>query len=82
MDKKHIHEFVFGLNKDLDEVRGQTLALCPLPHIDEVRPKESKKKRMLGEAPKDSIITDNAAMVTRTQEGPNRSGAWTSRKLG
>lgn len=36
IDKEQIYDFVSGLNKDLDEVHGCTLALRPLHHIEDI----------------------------------------------
>lgn len=85
VEKERIYDFVSGLYKDLDEVRGRTLALKPLPHIDEifaeVRREESRKQWMLG-GPKDSIIIDNSVMVVRNQDNPNNNGSRVRRKAG
>lgn len=83
VEKERIYDFVSGLNKDLDEVRGRTLALKPLPHIDEifaeVRREEFRKQKMLGS--KDSIITDNSAMAAYNQSNFNTMSR-TGRKSG
>ena len=74
VDKERIYDFVSGLNKDLDEVQGRTLAMRLLSHIDdifpEVRREESKKKKMLADprGPNESreqLIPDASALVTR-----------------
>lgn len=85
IDKEQIYDFVSGLNKDLDEVRGRTLAMRPLPKIDdifaEVRREESRKKRMLGEL-RDPVVNDNAVMVVCNQDSPKNTVSWARKNLG
>lgn len=91
IDKERIYNFVSGLNKELDEVRGRTLAMQPLPHIDdifaEVRRDESRKKKMLAESkdptePKDQSIPDVSALVSQSFDGHNNTGSRTGRRVG
>lgn len=53
VDKDRIYDFLAGLNKELDDVRGRILGTKPLPSIREifaeVRREESRKRVMLGE---------------------------------
>lgn len=35
MDKKRVFDFLYGLNKDLDEVRGRVLGFMPFPKVKE-----------------------------------------------
>ena len=56
-------EFLYGLNKDLGEVRGRFLGSKPFPEIKEafaeVRREESKKQVMLGKARSQIHLTLN-----------------------
>ena len=65
VEKKRIYKFLLGLNKNLDEVRGQILAIGPLPSIQEVaaelRCKESRKKVILGTG--NQFNTNNASTL-------------------
>lgn len=75
VEREQTYNFASGLNNDLDKVRGRTIAIRPLPHIDEVfaevRREKSRKQRMLRN-PKDTIITDNSAMAVHSQDNSNR----------
>lgn len=52
-DNDRVYEFLAGLNRDLDEVRGRILGRKPLPSIrevfSEVRREENRSKVMLNE---------------------------------
>ena len=52
IEKERIFKFLFGLNKNLDEVRGRVFGIKPLPLIREVFSKikreEIRKKVMIG----------------------------------
>ena len=54
MDKERVFDFLYGLNKDLDEVRGRVLGFKPFPEIKEafaeVQREESRKRVMLSKA--------------------------------
>ena len=66
-------EFLYGLNKDLGEVRGRFLGSKPFPEIKEafaeVRREESKKQVMLGKAKEpnspDSQLSESAMFTKR-----------------
>ncbi|PON67215.1 hypothetical protein PanWU01x14_103900 [Parasponia andersonii] len=53
LDKERLYEFLVGLNRDLDEVRGRILGRKPLPSIGEafaeVRREENRRRVMLGD---------------------------------
>ena len=67
-DKDRVYEFLAGLNKDLDEVRGRLLGIQPLPAIGEifskVRREKSRKRVMLGDS-KPLPTTENSALAAR-----------------
>ncbi|KAK3018953.1 hypothetical protein RJ639_003595 [Escallonia herrerae] len=52
LEKERLYEFLTGLNRELDEVRGRILGRRPLPSIDEafaeVRREASRRRVMLG----------------------------------
>ena len=52
VEKDRVYQFLLGLNKDLDNMRGRILSIKPLPSVKEVFLKvhreESRKKLMLG----------------------------------
>ena len=80
--RDRVYDFLAGLNKDLDEVRGQLSGLKPMPSIDEafaeVRCEESRKRVMLGNH-RDSLTSgaDSSAMVAKTGSWPTKKGqAW------
>lgn len=83
--RDRVYDFLAGLNKDLDEVRGQLSGLKPMPSIDEafaeVRCEESRKRVMLGNH-RDSLTSgaDSSAMVSKTDSWPTKKGqAWCDR---
>lgn len=53
VQKDRIYDFLAGLTKDLDDVRGRLLGLRPLPSLDEifaeVRREEHRRRVMLGD---------------------------------
>lgn len=55
LEKERVFDFLRGLNKDLDEVRGRIVGTKPLPSIREafaaVRREESRRKVMLNVTP-------------------------------
>ncbi|KAH9677444.1 retrotran gag 3 domain-containing protein [Citrus sinensis] len=66
VDKNRIYDFLAGLNKELDDVRGRILGTKPLPSIREifaeVRREESRKRVMLGE-PKSLTAPEMSALA-------------------
>ena len=60
--------FLLGLNKNMDEVRGRILGTKPLPNIREValevRQEESRKKVMVG-SQTNQPLTEGSTLVTR-----------------
>ncbi|PON98873.1 LOW QUALITY PROTEIN: hypothetical protein TorRG33x02_054880 [Trema orientale] len=71
MEKERVFDFLHGLNKELDEVRGRVLWFKPFPEIREafaeVRREEARKRVMLrgtrNAAPEDS--SQNSTLVTK-----------------
>ncbi|GAV73753.1 LOW QUALITY PROTEIN: UBN2_3 domain-containing protein, partial [Cephalotus follicularis] len=60
LEKERLYEFLAGLNRELDEVRGRKLGYRPLPCIDdafaEVRREASQRRVMLGEKKETPVI--------------------------
>lgn len=58
LDKERLYDFLAGLHRDLDEVRGRILDRRPLPTIGEafaeVRREENRRRVMLG-SPKSPV---------------------------
>ena len=85
VDKYRVYDFLAGLNRDLDEVRGRIFGVTPLLVIDEVfsevRREEYRRKVMFGEVL--TPVTENSALVVQdsTKRGnfrppAKRSQAW------
>lgn len=68
--KDRVYDFLAGLNRELDEVRGRTLGMKPLPPIDEVfvevRCEENRRRVMLVDSP--SLVTENSTLVARNSD--------------
>ncbi|KAL9420128.1 hypothetical protein AB3S75_037830 [Citrus x aurantiifolia] len=68
IEDDRVYEFLAGLNKSLDEVRGRILGRIPLPSIrevfSEVRREEGRRKVMLGE--KTVSAPEISALMTGT----------------
>ncbi|KAH9716025.1 protein kinase domain-containing protein [Citrus sinensis] len=68
IEDDRVYEFLAGLNKSLDEVRGRILGRIPLPSIrevfSEVRREEGRRKVMLGE--KTTSAPEVSALMTGT----------------
>ena len=84
-DKERLFEFLYELNKDLDEVRKEILGFKPFPEIKEafaeVRREEAARKRvMLGKAKEpnslDSQLSESSMFTKRhySQNGDSRTG--------
>lgn len=75
VEKDRVYQFLLGLNKNLDEVRGRILGTKPLPSIrevfSEVRRKESRRKIMLGST-NQSSITENSALAVKGNQKKSR----------
>ncbi|KZV57135.1 hypothetical protein F511_43873 [Dorcoceras hygrometricum] len=71
VEKKRVNKFLFGLNKNLDEVRGSIQGMKQQISLQEafaeVRREESRKKVMLGTPTSDSHI-ENSALAVRAVE--------------
>ncbi|XP_052182681.1 uncharacterized protein LOC127795193 [Diospyros lotus] len=68
VEKDRVYQFLLGLNKDLDDVRGRILSIKPLPSVkevfSEVRREESWKKLMLG-SHHPFLPAENSAMIAQ-----------------
>lgn len=77
VDKDRIYDFLAGLNKELDDVRGRILGTKPLPSIREifaeVRREESRKRVMLGE-PKSLTAPETSALAVQGSNNSNKGG--------
>ena len=71
VEKTRTYDFLAGLNKDLDDVRGRMIGIRPLPQIEEVfaevRREESRRKIMLGD-PRSPIQSEVSALVFRSYQ--------------
>ena len=51
-EKERVYNFLLGLNRDLDEIRGRILSIKPLPNVrevfSEVQREETRRKVMVG----------------------------------
>ena len=77
LDKERLFDFLYGLNKELDEVRGRILGKNPLPSIREafveVGREESRKRVMMGlvKGPE----TERSVLVTKkTNQSADQKG--------
>lgn len=94
LEKERSYEFLVGLNKNLDEVRGRILERRTLPSIGEafaeVRRAASRRRTMLGGKNDSSATsfgqrpTETIALVTKTtkscgeQKNNQHDGRWIS----
>ena len=80
VEKKRVFQFLLGLNKDLDDVRGRVLSTRPLPTIreafSEVRREESRKRVMMGPS-NTNQSADGSALAVRG--APNSESALAAR---
>ncbi|GMI75189.1 hypothetical protein HRI_001188200 [Hibiscus trionum] len=86
LNKERLYEFLAGLNRDLDEVRGRILGRTPLPTIGEafaeVRREENRHRVMMGDFKEPKFWTssghrptESSALVSRgPQSQKNRVG--------
>ena len=78
IEKERVFEFLTGLNKELDEVRGRLLSRSPFPSIDdafaEVRREEARKKVMLGNKCNSPGAMDGSALAIRVAANKNTGG--------
>ncbi|KAE8723689.1 hypothetical protein F3Y22_tig00012036pilonHSYRG00007 [Hibiscus syriacus] len=76
LNKERLYEFLAGLNRDLDEVRGYILGRTPLPTIGEaftaVRREENHRRVMMGDSKEPKPVTnyghsptESSALVSR-----------------
>nr|KYP62484.1 hypothetical protein KK1_017020 [Cajanus cajan] len=72
LEKERVFDFLQGLTKELDEVRGRILGLKPLPTLKEafamVRREESRRKVMLQNNPTIEDPHLNSALVSRKND--------------
>ncbi|PON52788.1 hypothetical protein PanWU01x14_206300 [Parasponia andersonii] len=85
-ENKRVFDFLHGLNKELDEVRGHVVGFKPFPGIREafaeVRREKAKKRVMLGGS-KISIPEDpseNSPFLTKRNFSPNNGDQRGNRK--
>lgn len=86
-ERDRIHDFLAGLNKELNEMRGRCLATIPVPNIlvifSEVRREESRKRVMLGESKTLAPISKGSAFAAHGVQGSNKGDQqWDMRKTG
>ena len=76
LEQKRTFQFVLGLDKNLDEVRGRVMGTKPLPNLreafSEVRREESRKKVMMG-SQNSAPILEGSAFATRGPPNNNDS---------
>src|ERR1051325_4825973 len=74
IERDRIYNFLLGINKDLDEVRGRVLGTKPLPKLrevlSEVRREESRRKVMLGNSVTVPIVESSALAARGNQSRP------------
>lgn len=73
LEKERLYEFLAGLNRELDEVRGRVLGRRPLPSLSEafaeVRREESHRRVMLGERRDSHLLVpagDSSALLVKS----------------
>ncbi|KAK8284354.1 hypothetical protein V6Z12_D08G155000 [Gossypium hirsutum] len=68
LNNEHLYEFLAGLNRELDEVRGRILGRSPLPTIGEafaeVRREEKRRLVMMGDSKKPKPMTPISNRLT------------------
>ncbi|KAK3002631.1 hypothetical protein RJ639_020472 [Escallonia herrerae] len=80
LEKERLYEFLTGLNRELDEVRGRILGRRPLPSIDEafaeVRREASRRRVMLGgkkEVTSGEMPMETVALATKNNPSIDKS---------
>ena len=72
IERERIFDFLYGLNPNLDEVRGRILGTKPLLSLkkvfSEVRREESRRKVML-QNPSDSVLTHQHSTLASVKQG-------------
>lgn len=86
MDKERVFDFLYGLNKDFDEIRGRVLGFKPFPEVKEafamVWREESRKRFMLGKGKgsnQPDPLQSESAMFTKRHYNQN-NGTWTGHR--
>ena len=76
VEKDRVFDFLQGLDKELDEVRGRILGREPLPStrevFAEVRREESRRAVMLHKESAPSIVETSALMTSQPEYNPQR----------
>ncbi|KAK5784137.1 hypothetical protein PVK06_038657 [Gossypium arboreum] len=74
--QRRLFQFLQGLNKNLDEVRGRVLAISPLPSLREafsmVKKEESRRCVMLSDEP--SSTSERSALLTHQSSPSSKRG--------
>ncbi|XP_040941559.1 uncharacterized protein [Gossypium hirsutum] len=74
--QRRLFQFLQGLNKDLDEVRGRVLAISPLPSLREafsmVKKEESRRCVMLSDEPYST--SERSALLTHQSSPSSKRG--------
>ena len=77
LEKEKVFDFLQGLNKELDEVKGRILGIKPLPLVKEafamVRMEESQRRVMLDSSPVGEETQLGSALVTNQIDVSNHS---------
>lgn len=83
VEKERIYDFLAGLNKDLDDVRGRLLGIKPFLSIDEifaeVRQEEYRRRVMLGDS-QNLVTLEGSALTTGNFDRNNRGNNHNNRK--
>ncbi|RVW53418.1 hypothetical protein CK203_085002 [Vitis vinifera] len=70
VEQKRLFKFFLGLNRELDDVRGQIMGIKPLPSLreafSEVRREESRKKVIMGSKEQPAPTLDASALAARS----------------
>ena len=77
-NKERVYDFLAGLNRELDEVRGRLLGRHPLPFIDkvfaEVRREEHRRHVMLSDSP--SFQLESSVMAAHYRPALTKKALW------
>ncbi|KAK8260202.1 hypothetical protein V6Z12_D13G106000 [Gossypium hirsutum] len=82
LNNERLYEFLAGLNRELDEVRGRILGRSPLPTVGqafaEVRREEKRRLVMMGEpkprTPISNRPTESSALISKGPQPQQRAG--------
>ena len=77
LEKEQVYDFLVGLNRDRDEVRGRVLSRVPFPTIDEafaeVRREVNHQKFILSEGLSSAPLIEGSALMTRNNSQPGKN---------